>query len=282
MLTTGPAKQSSQGAALDDFGFVQTEAQAEARTVKTCETIVCPDFEDHRLDAVGYCIKIPLLTQKAYPELVTDSLRLASVLYAHKVNRRIISDLVSLSDAVTFSGYGSSFTDSLEALSLIAVAERRRWNIGKNAVMEVKAPLFAQEVYRADMSRRNGIAKDSVTDGDIARHFADRGLSVEYVADWQEISVESGALILPGAFKVIMYPSGTFIKAVEDVINLSAVYDAASLSVNEYTGVFFEQGILTAKAGYGSSLVTIPINTAGEQGALTLSGLGDGTASGSF
>ena len=77
LLTTGPAR-SSQGAALTDFGFVQTEAQAEAGTVKTCETIVCPEFEDHRLDAIGYCYKIPLLTQKAYPELVTDALKFAA------------------------------------------------------------------------------------------------------------------------------------------------------------------------------------------------------------
>jgi hypothetical protein len=280
-ITTGPAR-SSQGAALDDFGWTQTETQAEAGEVKPCETIVCPDFVDHRLDAVGYCYKIPLLTQKAYPELITDALRFANVLYAHRMNRRVITDMVNLSDAVTFSGYGSTFTDALEALSLIAVAERRRWNVGKNAIMEVKAPEFALEVYRADVSRRNGIAKDSVSDGDIARHFADRRLVVEYVADWQEVSVESGHLVLPGEFDVMMYPAGTFIKAVEDVVNLSAVYDAASLSVNEYTGVFFEQGYLLAKAGYGSSKVTIPINTAGEQGALRLVGQGDFTSAGSF
>lgn len=280
-ITTGPAR-SSQGAALDDFGFVQTEAQAEAGTPKTCETIVCPDFVDHRLDAIGYCYKIPLLTQKAYPELITDALRFANVLYAHKVNRRIITDMVALSDAVTFNGYGSTFTDALEALALIAVAERRRWNVGKNAIMEVKAPEFALEVFRADMSRRNGIAKDSVSDADIARHWADRRLVVEYVADWQEVSVAAGSLVLPGEFDVMMYPAGTFIKAMEDVVNLSAVYDAASLSVNEYTGVFFEQGILVAQAGYGSSLVTIPINTAGQQGALDLTGWGDASADGSF
>jgi hypothetical protein len=60
------------------------------------------------------------------------------------------------------------------------------------------------------------------------------------------------------------------------------VYDAASLSVNEYTGVFFEQGLLTAKVGYGSSLLTIPVNTAGETGAAIMTGLGDSTAAGSF
>lgn len=270
-ITTGPT-HVTQGTALDDFGWTQTEAQAEAGTVKTFETIECPEFNDHRLDAVGYGYTIPILTNKAYPEIVTDALRMANVLYAHKVNRRIINDLVGMSSPVGFMGYGATFTDALEGLSMIAVAERRRWNIGQNAVMEVKAPIALQEVFRSDMSRRNGIAKDSVTDGDIAKHFLDRRLSVEYVADWQELTIVGNQLITAGEYKVMMYPSGTFVKAVEDVINLSVTHDAASLSVNQYTGVFFEQGILTAQAGYGSSLVTLPVNAAGEQGALTLNG----------
>jgi hypothetical protein len=263
-LTTGP-ERLSQGNALDDFGFVQTEAEAIAQTVKNCETIVCPDFVDHRLDAIGYCFKIPFLTQKAYPELITDALRFANVLYAHKVNRYVIDAIVGLSDGVNAAPYGASFTDTLEALTIIAVKERRRWNLGANATMEVKLPEFAREVFRADLSRRNAVAYDSVSEGQIASHFSDRNLAVEYVADWQELGGPDA--MWAGSFQALIYPAGTFIKAVEDVVNLSAVYDAASLSINEYTGVFFEQGILVAKAGYGSSIVTIPVCTAGTSGA---------------
>lgn len=264
-MTTGPVV-STQGEDLDEFGFVQTEAEAEAGEVKTCETIECPEFEDHRLDAIGYCFKIPLLTQKAYPELITDALRLANVRYAHKVNRRIIGDMAAESTEVNAVPYGASFTDTLEALSIIAVKERRKWNVGRNAVMEVKLPEFVREVFRADMSRRAGLAlSDVATDARIDAEFAARRLAVEYVADWQELGGADAAW--PGSFQAMIFPAGTFIKAVEDVINLSAVYDAASLSVNEYTGVFFEQGILVAKAGYGSSLVRIPVCTAGSAGA---------------
>lgn len=279
LLTTGPAR-SSQGAALDGFGFVQTEAEAEAGEEKDIETIVCPEFVDHRLDAIGYGVTIPLLTQKAYPELITDALRFAGVLYAHKVNQRVINDIVALADSRTFAGYGPSFTDALEALSLLAHKERRKWNLGDNAIMEVKLPQWVKEIFRADMSRRSAVAFDSVKDAQIAAHFTDRRLAVEYVSDWQELAGVN--VVLPGTFDALLYPSGTVIKAVEDVINMSAIYDAASLTVNEYMGVFFEQGILVAKAGYGVSKITIPINTAGEMGALTLQGLGDASANGSF
>lgn len=262
LLTTGPARDRD----VDNFGFIQTEAQAIAKTVKPSETIVCPDFEDQRLDAIGYTYKIPILTQKAYPELVTDALRYASVLYAHKVNKRIIGDIVALASTGTAAPYGATFTDTLEALSIVATKKRHWWSVGDNAVMEVKLPWIAREVFRADMSRRTGLAlSDVATDQRIEAEFAARRLAVEYVSDWQDQSGHNG--VFPATFDALIYPSGAVIKAVEDVINLSAVYDAASLSVNEYTGVFFEQGILVAKAGYDITKMTIPVCTAGATGA---------------
>ena len=51
------------------------------------------------------------------------------------------------------------------------------------------------------------------------------------------------------------------------LLHLCLQHTSASLSINEYTGVFFEQGILVAKAGYGSDLLTIPVCVAGQTGA---------------
>lgn len=271
MTTTGPALADTYALDGSDFGFVQTEAQAEAGTVKTCETIICPAFTDHRLDAMGYCWKIPLLTQKAYPELVADALRLSNVLYAHKRNARRLTDILADSTAVSVTGLGATFTDTLEALTIVAVRERRKWNIGENAVMEVTLPTFVKEVFRADVSRRMNQPVGAVTDQQIISEFTARNLSVEFVADLQDLPVlAAGAAVFPGTFEAIIYPAGTFAEATEDVINLSAVYDAASLSVNEYTGVFFEQGVMTLLMGYRSSKMTVPICTAGLVGAAVL------------
>lgn len=284
-ITTGPrvGGESQGDTNLDGFGWEFTETEMEADPTKPFEVIDCPEFEDHRLDAVGYAFKIPILTQKAFPELVTDALRFADVMYAHKINARLINDLVTLAGAaITFNGYGPSLTDSLEALSIYAVKQRRKWNLGENAPIEVKMPVWAKEVFRADMSRRNNAPLDDpINDARLSAHFASRRLVVEYIADFEELT---GANIspLPAAFTAIMYPAGAVVKAVEDVVNLSAIYDAASLSKNEYTGVFFEQAIMTAQVGYEVHKVSIPVNTAGEAGALTLTGLGDATANGSF
>ena len=56
--------------ALYAAGFCQTEAQAIAGTTKPCYEVPCPPFVEVRLDACGICIKVPILTNAAYPELV--------------------------------------------------------------------------------------------------------------------------------------------------------------------------------------------------------------------
>jgi hypothetical protein len=265
MLTTGPALAEQYQMNGSDFGFGGTEAQAEAGYVKTCETIVCPDFLDHRLDFIGYCWKFPLLTEAAFPELVKDALRLSSVLYAHRLNTRRIGDITAMSTASTLNGLGATFTDTLEALTAIAVKERRRLNLSETAVMEVKMPVVAKEIFRADVSRRMMRDVGAVTDQQINAEFTARHLSPEYLSDMAD-GVGPDATF-PAAFPVLVYPAGTFVEAMKDVINVQAVYDAASLSVNEYTGVFFEQGFKVIQAGYRSHKFTVPVCTAGLVGA---------------
>lgn len=272
-ITQGPqlAQTTYAGDLVDGFGFDGTEAQMIAGYVKTCETLVCPPFVDHRLDFDGYCWKIPILTETAYPELVTDAMRLSDVLYAHKINRRFIKNISDGSTLVATNGLGATFTDTLEALTQIAVKERRWWNLGENAVMEVKLPQHALDIFQFDMSRRTGLALDDVaTEQKVAAHFANHNLAVQYVSGLQNIhqSVVTGAW--PVNIPALIYPMGTWVKAVEPVIRLSAIHDAASLSQNEYTGVFFEQGLMTVKVGYRSHKVNIPVCTAGLTGAVVL------------
>lgn len=269
-ITTGPALADTYADA-STFGFQQTEAQAIANTAKTFQSIVCPAFTETRLRAVGYGWTIPFLTQKAYPELITDAMRLSQVLFAHKLNKQFILDIVAMASTVTPTQIGASFTDTLEALTVIATRERRRYNLGDNAVIEVKLPMWVEEAFRADMSRRNALAlSDVATDQRINAEFAARNLHVEYLNDWQELGYNTTVAKFPTTFDALVYPSGAVVKAVEDVVSLQSVYDAASLTVNNYTGVFFEQGVATAQVGYGVRKFTITVNTAGLTGAQTL------------
>ena len=270
MLTEGPQLAQGTYANPDDFGFGGTEAQALAGYVKTCETIECPEWEDHRLDFVGYCWKFPILTEHAFPELIADALRLSDVLWAHKINRRHINDIIGMSDPVdATTDLGGVQMDTLEALTQVAVKERRWWNLGENAVMEVKLPQEAREIFKFDMARRSGLAlNDIATDQKVAAHFANHNLAVEYLSDFdQRHGAATPTPDWPETIRAIIYPVGTFLAAGENILNLSAIYDSTALSGNEYTGVFFERSIKTIRRGYRSHVVTIPVCVAGMTGA---------------
>jgi hypothetical protein len=248
-------------------GFCQTEAQAIAGTTKPCYEVPCPTFVDVRLDACGLCIKVPILTEVGYPEIIDYWMTQSMIAHQHKMNAKVIAAMVTAAGAAKVpTALGSTTSDTLGSLELIADVWRDRYRLALSATMEVVVPFWVKGAIRTDLANRAGVAPEVITDQTIAAHFAARNLSVQYVYDWQDLA--SNATAYPTTFQVLMYPAGTFVKGTADVINLSAVYDAASLAVNTYTGLFFEQGILVANPCYSAALITIAVCGAGRQGAL--------------
>jgi hypothetical protein len=263
----------TQGPQFADFyanaGFIQTEAQAIAGTTKPCYEVDCPDFEEVRLDAVGVCIKVPILTNAAYPELVQRFTSGTLIAHQHMVNANVIGRMVTIAGAArSFTGMGSTVDDTLEALELVAMQRRQKYRLAFNRSLEVVVPFWVKGAIRADLARRNGQDAAAVTDQQINSYFTSRNLQVSFVYDWQVL--DETAEVYPATFQALVYPAGTFVKGTSDVINLSAVYDAASLAQNVYTGLFMEQGLLVAKMQYDADLVTLPICNAGQRGALNI------------
>ena len=260
-------------------GFIQTEAQAIAGATKPCVEISCPDFQEVRLDAVGLCLRVPILTNSAYPELVQRFTSGTLVAHQHMVNANVISRIVALIGAArTATGIGSTVADSLGALTLIANQRRQASRLSLNASFEVVLPFWVKDVFKDDLSLRTGQTQPA-TDAQLNAYFSARNLSVQYVYDWQDLPLVDNtgtagvneSMEYPSTFEALMYPAGTFVKGTSDVINLNAVYDAASLATNTYTGLFMEEGILVAQMKpAGGDRVTIPVCSAGRTGAADL------------
>jgi len=260
--TSGPDFAAIYGAGAY---FDQTEAQAIAGTTKPCYEVPCPSFTDVRLDAVGVCIKAPILTFAAYPEVVNRWLSGAMVAHQHKINAKVIAKIETLSTAKTIAGIGSAAHDTLSGLDLRANVIREQYRMGLTETMEVVVPFWVKSVIKDDLAVRTGRPDgEAIQDSEVDAHFASRHLSVSFVYDWQALG---DVVAYPANFKALMYPAGTFVKGTTDVITLNAVYDAASLATNVYTALFFEAGVLVAKMCATSNVVTIPICAAGRTGA---------------
>src|SRR5262249_45392272 len=123
----------------------------------------------------------------------------------------------------------------------------------------------------------------NITDQIIDQAFANRIMHIQWVYDWHgliEYGDQSTATDgsgpwattaclteYPETCPVMVYPAGTFVRGSADVINLNAVYAAASLAKTLFTGLFMERAFLRAHTCFSGCVVEIPVCNAGRTGA---------------
>jgi hypothetical protein len=252
-----------------NVGFSQTEAQAISGTPKTCYEVPCTTFVDTRLGVTGVCIKASLLMQAGYPELVQRYISGSIIAQAHKVNNQVIAAIATACGAALVGTDQTSTAGSvLDAVELLILGLKQRWRMALASTLEVVAPYWLLGAIRADMAMRTGQDLDSITlpDSAITAWFAVRGAAVQWVYDWQDMP--AAAVVYPKNVNLLIYPAGAFIKATNDVINLSAVYDAASLNINMSTALFVEEGLAVVNPCYAGLQVALPICSGGHTGTV--------------
>lgn len=252
------------------WGFLQTEAQAEAGTVKVCHEIDCPPWEEVRLDAIGFCVTAPVLTNSAFPELINRVLQIGTVAHAHKVNAYIINRISTLiGAAINWTEVGGSTSDVLDAAELQAERLRYVYSMAPGATIEAVFPLWARGAIRADVGRRLNIENPlNVTDAAIEAWFSMRGIRAQWVYDYQPLATGNTGTwtAWPTTLEFMMYPAGAYTKLAKDVIDLDTIYDSVGLSTNVYTAAFFEEGIAVANTCGTGVKVSVAINTRGATG----------------
>ncbi len=252
------------------WGFLQTEAQAEAGTVKVCQEIDCPPWTEVRLDAIGFCVTAPVLTNAAFPELINRVLQIGTVAHAHKVNAYIINKISTMiGGAIDWAEVGGTTSDVLDAAELQAERLRYTYSMAPTETIEAVFPIWARGALRADVGRRLNIENPlNVTDAAIEAWFAVRGIRVQWVYDYQPLATGNTGTwtAYPTTLEFMMYPAGAYTKLEKDVIDLDTIYDSVGLSTNVYTAAFFEEGIAVANTCGTGVKVSVALNTKGSTG----------------
>jgi len=266
--------------------FDLTEAQVASGTIKTCLEIPCPDFVDTRLGVTGLCLTGNILAIRGYPEFTATFTRGALAASAHQINREQISDVVTGSTAVTLTGFAPWATDLsvvsqvFSAVEMAIVDIKYRLRMQRSATLEVVMPWWILAQMRADWIRRNatGSGPEALTlaDSAITAAFTARGARVQYVYDWQDAFATCAASGVPGAdtpitelptsLQFLVYPAGTWIRALNDVITLNSVYDSTKLATNQVTHLFTETGWAMIRMCPVSRVYTVPICPNGKTG----------------
>lgn len=258
-FTPGPDFRSI----FDGTGFSQTEAQAIAGQTKPCYKVECPPFTEERAGVEGLCITAGILQNKAYPELTARVIRGALAAHAHRISAKSIARMVALSTAVPalVNPGGGAATPTLNAIELAVEDIRYRHRMARGTILEAVFPAWILAAIRADLAWQNGIDVKAVTDEQIRAWFTLRKVRAQFVYDWQDSALGQAAAAVrwPATVSFLIYPAGTFVRGMGDVISLDTVYDSAGLVENEFTGLFTEESLMVAKTGHDSRVYTTPI-----------------------
>jgi hypothetical protein len=254
-----------------ECGFFQTEADAIAGVCKTCCDVDCPSFTEVRLDAIGLCVKTPILTERGYPELTRRFLEGAIVAHAHKVNKYKIDKIVAAAGTPVALTNANSLMITMQQLELVALGFRYQYRLGDSINLEVVAPYWLKTLMRMDDGMR-AYGDNMVTDASIDAWFSSRNLHVNWVYDYQDlVTTNRCAPVIPATVNVLIYPAGSWTAGTADIIQMDAVYDSAGLEANVYTALFLEEGLLMVQRCLHTCAYTIPICVSGRRAAMDIS-----------
>lgn len=255
-----------------------TEAQVQEGIAKVCTEIPCPDFEDIRLGVDYVCLTGGLLQRRGYPEMVARFSRGAMIALAHKMNMGAIQQMVANSGlpiVVPQVDNGDDAAAAILSAVELAVTDIKYHNrMPFGSTLEVVMPLWFLPQIRAGLARRRGVLALAVTDSEIVDWFAMRRSAPQFVYDWQDAfsglaGGPGGATPLeafPTSGQFLVYPSGTWVRAVQDVVNLDTIYDSTLLETNQYTAIFAEDGWAMLQMCPDSRVYEVALNPDGVVG----------------
>ena len=266
----------------ESFEFFFTEPELEAvdedgnpTAVKHCVEVPCPDeFEELRLNAVGYCVEAGLLQRQGWPESIEWFLRSLTQEHFRALSRRTIRDMwnggetVKVFDAGLQVGGTSGVHNSL---ALYATNLRFHRGLSRSATIEGVAPAWFHEVLRADIAMMEGLDTKFVTDGQIQSFLSARNLAFQFVGDWQTraegLPGHLDTLAWPSYVDVMLYPAGTWFRSLSNIIEVGVMYPKEQLQVNRYTEFFTEDAIAVGKRCNVSANLRLPLKLNGGYGA---------------
>jgi hypothetical protein len=255
-----------------------TEVEVLADVQKVCTEIPCPDFEDIRLGVDYVCLTGGLLQRRGYPEVVARFSRGAMVALAHKMNQGFIAAIVAASGAAVVIPQLATGDDAASALlsgiemAIVDMKYRNRMNFP--TTLEVVMPMWFLAQIRAALARRRGVLALDISDSEMLDWFATRRVIPHFVYDWQDAYTglaggpggATALAALPTSGQFLVYPAGTWVKAVQDVVSLDTIYDSTNLQTNQYTAIFAEDGWAALQMCPDSRLYEVTLDPSGVVG----------------
>ncbi|MET7814209.1 major capsid protein [Streptomyces sp. NPDC005395] len=242
------------------FCFTQDDMN-RADFEKPCVDIPCADGWDQAvLDACSFCVIDNILLSRVDDSQIQRAIAQGLNIYRRGLNAKRIKRMIDLTRAVSgafvqvslddLRAHGPGLFESvLSFLELQVEHLRAKKRLGRNTTFEGLAPVWLRPILRSDLSKKDGIQNRwDITDADVDRWLASRGIRLQYVWEFQDAAVDPAAVIggnavpkrWPGSVQILLYQSGAFQAIQGPSVQLDAVYDRENLQKNKRVRMFLE------------------------------------------
>jgi hypothetical protein len=225
--------------------YTDAELQAEPPLVKPCFELPCNDGPATVvLDACSICIRVGILSQKAWPELFAEQMRLVEIKWDEFLNQKRWNDALALAtDLGVLPGTFGALAQFLSSVTLQAINLRYDEHRDENALVEIAVPFWVPELFQAEMTRRQFDADWNFTAGQIATALAARNIRIQYVKYFDDAPFAGAGPVTtwPAEIPVLMWFPGAIIEAYEPIISVGTLVDSTLLQTNRQQVLFVEQ-----------------------------------------
>lgn len=293
---------------LFDFNVDLTES-CDPCFVKPCMDMPCPEWDQADVCIEPFCIESCILKERAFQSWYDLFVRRAMMAFRRWQNVQVLEKVLALIAAQpgtntvnfaaspTFPGPWGSGSTTFDSLALLASWYRDLYRMPMGSTMEVIAPHWVRNVLRADLAKKVGCCNEDISNAMIDQKFANIGLRVQWIYDWQTLvapadlaalsgnvpgtnppkareirtwplapgtppppsGVPSPITAYPATYDVLVFPAGTFVSGRVEMFRLDGLYDSANLKQNKYTKIFFEDGVTVMQRCYRALRVTLPV-----------------------
>lgn len=249
------------------------DALGGTSATKTCQVLVCPDFEEVDVDIIYHCVQTSNLTYRTFPEQLAQFNRLVMAEFARVAEGKLLDGIRAASTHVTAAtrGWGAS-SDLLGQILAAANGMRSRNRMNTEAVLRLMIPDWAIDLMISDVIRGQ-FQRFDTDEAKLTALLRSFDVEPSFYMDTatgrsQVFGAQAAAALdpFPSTVEWYLYPEGSFLYLDGGTLELGLVRDSVLNSTNEFQ-IFGESFENIAFLGVESIAVT---STVCDSGAVSL------------
>lgn len=233
---------------------------------KSCQTVICPDFQVVTVDSIYHCVQAGNLGARAYPEQIQQFSALVLAAHARLADANLLNAIVVGSTAVTADGQAADGNGAIATLLndiLVAGAGMRSRNrMMQGARLQAMLPAWTADLLVADLVSSQ-FQRFAYNQAGVEALLESFGIQASWYIDGpstgtgQVFGAQSAGAIdaFPTDIQWGLWPAGSWLFLDSGVLELGIVRDSVLNATNSYQ-IFGESWEAAAGIGVESLWIT--------------------------